>query len=391
MASLPFPRHASLCRYSYKAIDHPTTNNGSGLNMPAPYDGAAYTPLKGTTSNTTHWTMMARCRGCTQWQGSDGEIATLNATGATTFAWAYGTSAITEPANNASNFGVHAKFGTWNHDLNAAQNKNFDSWVASNVEAPVVTTTPSVSSTTTAKATTLTTSTTKPVATGKVSIPASCSGAGNPQFSSVLASGWKATKVLGGLTSPRSIVFDLLGNMLVIQNGKGISVHTMTADGCISATKTLVAANNLNHGLALSQDGKTLYASTSTTVYSWPYTASSQTVGTRGTVITGMYNGGSHTSRTLLFAPHKPNLLIVSHGSNANLDMAAANKATARAIIKVFDLSKAPSAGYNYVSQGYNAGYGLRNEIGIVFDGNNMYVTYFSKQIQTNETQALGS
>ncbi|EHK97141.1 hypothetical protein M7I_7153 [Glarea lozoyensis 74030] len=146
----------------------------------------------------------------------------------------------------------------------------------------------------------------------------------------------------------------------------------MTAEGCISATKTLVAANNLNHGIALSIDGKTLYASTSTTVYSWPYTASSQTVGTRGTVVTGMYNGGSHTSRTLLIAPHQPNLLVVSHGSNANFDTAAGNKATARAIVKVFDLSKAPSAGYNYVSQGYNAGYGLRNEVGIVFDGNNM-------------------
>jgi hypothetical protein len=349
---------------------------GSGLNMPAGYDGAEYTLLKGTTSNATHWTMVARCRGCTQWQGSDGEIATLNATGATTFAFAQGTSAIPEPANNASDFSVHAKFGTWNHDLNAARNLNFDNWVANNIEAPVVVTTSSKVSST-IKPTTLTTSTTKPVATGgKVSIPSSCAGAGNPQFSSVLASGWKATKVLGGLTSPRSIVFDSLGNMLVIQNGKGITVHTMTADGCISATKTLVAANNLNHGLALSIDGKTLYASTSTTVYSWPYTASSQSVGTRGTVVTGMYNGGSHTSRTLLIAPHKPNLLVVSHGSNANFDTAAGNKATARAIIKVFDLSTAPSAGYNYVSQGYNAGYGLRNEVGITFDGNNMSVLY---------------
>jgi glucose/arabinose dehydrogenase len=178
--------------------------------------------------------------------------------------------------------------------------------------------------------------------------------------------------------------------MLVIQNGKGITVHTMTADGCISATKTLVAANNLNHGIVLSLDGKTLYASTSTTVYSWPYTASSQTVGTRGTVVTGMYNGGSHTSRTLLIAPHQPNLLIVSHGSNANFDTAAGNKATARAIIKVFDLSTAPSAGYNYVSQGYNAGYGLRNEVGIVFDGNNMYVSHFPELVESNKAVGFG-
>jgi glucose/arabinose dehydrogenase len=85
-----------------------------------------------------------------------------------------------------------------------------------------------------------------------------------------------------------------------------------------------------------------------------------------------MVNGGSHLTRTLAIAPHKPNLLVVSHGSNANIDTAAADKKTGRAIIKVFDLSSIPSGGYNYVSGGYNAGYGIRNEVGITFDNNNL-------------------
>jgi hypothetical protein len=37
-------------------------------------------------------------------------------------------------------------------------------------------------------------------------------------------------------------------------------------------------------------------------------------------------------------------------------------------------LSKIPSGGYNYVSGGYTAGYGQRNEVGMCFDKNNMSV-----------------
>jgi len=85
-----------------------------------------------------------------------------------------------------------------------------------------------------------------------------------------------------------------------------------------------------------------------------------------------MYNGGSHLTRTLAIAPHAPNLLVVSHGSNANIDTATSNASTGRAIIKVFDLSKIPSGGYNYVSGGYTAGYGQRNEVGMCWDANNM-------------------
>lgn len=244
--------------------------------------------MKGTTSNSTHWTMVARCRGCTSYQNSEAEQTTLNGQGTVEFAWAQGTSGVQTPASNTSAFGVHDLIGKWQHDLNAARSPDFESWVAANLleTAPPVTTTP----TTTSTSTTLTT-TAKPTSTGKV--PASCPGAGNPKFQSVLASGWKATKILGGLTSPRSIVFDTAGNMLVIQNGKGISLHVMSADGCITSTKMLVSQNNLNHGISLSVDGKTLYASSSTTVYAWPYTVASTSVGARTNVITGMYNGGT--------------------------------------------------------------------------------------------------
>ncbi|KAG9236982.1 hypothetical protein BJ875DRAFT_502985 [Amylocarpus encephaloides] len=340
-----------------------------GLGLPQGYDGAEHFPMKGTMSNATHWTQTSLCKGCTQYQGGDGEIATLNSTGVVQFAWAEGTNPVSEPANNASSFSPHQNIGTWQHDLNAARSPKFESWVANNLLGPAATAAPT-SATAASTMKTSTVATAKPIVTAAV--PASCPNGGTPKFRSNLAAGWKATKVLGGLTSPRSIVFDTLGNMLVVQNGRGVSVHTMSADGCITSTKMLISANYLNHGLALSIDGKTIYASGSTAAYAYPYTASSQSVGARTTVVTGMYYGGSHTSRTLLIGAHAPNLLVVSHGSNANFDYAAGNPKTARAIVKVFDLDKTPNGGHNFVSGGWNAGYGLRNEVGITFDDNNM-------------------
>lgn len=337
--------------------------------MPLPYDGSEHILLKGTKTNSTHYTVNALCKGCTGWINVDEARQVLNGTGTTQFAWAYGASAVQDPARNDSAFNVHAEHGKWMHDLNAARIDNFDSLVQSNLlTAPVASSTP-VPAPTTIATSIKPSSTAKPA---KAAIPASCSGAGNPQFQGNLASGWKATKIAGGLTSPRSIQFDTAGNMLVVQAGKGISYHVVGADGCITSTKMLVSQTNLNHGIALTPDGKTLYASSMTQAFAWPYDATAGTVGTRTVVVTGMTNGGSHLTRTLAIPPHKPNLLVVSHGSNSNIDQTTNDPKTGRAIIKVFDLSTVPSGGYNYVSGGYNAGYGQRNEVGICFDANNM-------------------
>jgi glucose/arabinose dehydrogenase len=341
--------------------------------LPGGYDSAEHFLLKGTKANSTHWTVNALCRGCTGWQSNEDERYSLNGTGTTTFAWAYGTSAVQDPARNDTAFNVHTATGKWTHDLNAARIDDFDSLVKTNMltAPPVVTSAPGTSPTTIVTSFT----SAKPSSTTaaiQATIPASCSGAGSPAFAGKLATGWKATKILGGLTSPRSIQFDTAGNMLVVQSGKGITYHVMGADGCITSSKTLVSLNSLNHGIAMSPDGKTIYASSMTQAYSWPYDATAGTVGTRTTIITGMVNGGSHLTRTLIIRADQPNLLVVSHGSNANIDTGAAQASTGRAIIKVFDLTQIPSGGYKYASGGYTAGYGQRNEVGMCFDNNNM-------------------
>ncbi|KAH9216469.1 hypothetical protein DL95DRAFT_496648 [Leptodontidium sp. 2 PMI_412] len=157
-----------------------------------------------------------------------------------------------------------------------------------------------------------------------------------------------------------------------VQNGVGISQHILAANGCVESSRVLITQTNLNHGIYLSPNGTTLYASSPTTVWSWMYDPASGNIsGSPSVLVTGMVNSG-HITRTLIVPPHAPNLLLVSHGSNGNVDAAAVNPATARAVVKVFDLSALPRGGYNYVTQGYLMGYGLRNEVALAFDGNNM-------------------
>lgn len=176
-------------------------------------------------------------------------------------------------------------------------------------------------------------------------------------------------KIAGGLKQVRTVVWDTEGNMLVLQNTRGASVHTFGADGCINSTTMLISGGGLNHGLALSPDGKTLYASSETTVYSWAYDAATRKTSNQKTIVRGM-STGVHSSRTLMVVSRQPNMLLVQVGSNSNFDMASAQKGTGRAIIKIFDVSKVPSTGYNYNTEGETFAYGLRNEIGFVEDPN---------------------
>ncbi|KAF7539517.1 hypothetical protein G7054_g2044 [Neopestalotiopsis clavispora] len=183
------------------------------------------------------------------------------------------------------------------------------------------------------------------------------------------ASGWSVVKVAGNLKQVRTIVFDPLGNMLVSEATKGISVHTWGTNGCINSSSTLISLTSLNHGLSLTPDGNTLYASSETTVYSWTYNPATRAVSNQKTVVKGM-DTGIHSTRNVLVVPSQPNMVLVQVGSNQNMDTASANKATGRAIIKIFDMSKAPSAGYTYKTDGEVFAYGLRNEIGFTTDPN---------------------
>lgn len=199
--------------------------------------------------------------------------------------------------------------------------------------------------------------------------PTSCSGVEAPRYPYTVDAGWEVTKIASGLRQPRTIIFDPLGHMLVLQATMGISVHTFGADGCINSTKTLFQSSGLNHGLSLTPDGKTLYASSQTTAWSWTYDAAAMTVTGQKTVVSGI-GQGIHSTRTILVSPKNPNLILVSVGAASNWDNPTIDPSVGRAIVKVFDMSKAPANGYSYNSQGTVLGYGLRNEVALAFDPN---------------------
>ncbi|KAH9883688.1 soluble quino protein glucose dehydrogenase [Xylariomycetidae sp. FL2044] len=198
-------------------------------------------------------------------------------------------------------------------------------------------------------------------------IPASCAGVSAIRYPYTVSEGWSVVKMAGGLTGVRTVAWDPLGNLLVAQARKGISVHTFGPDGCINSTAMLASSSALNHGLALTPDGKTLYASGERAVYSWAYDAAARTATGQKTVVTGM-DPGIHATRNVMVVASRPDLVLVQVGSNANLDMASAQPAAGRAIIKIFDAAAAPAAGYDYKTAGEVFAYGLRNEIGFVQD-----------------------
>jgi glucose/arabinose dehydrogenase len=192
-----------------------------------------------------------------------------------------------------------------------------------------------------------------------------------PRFPIQAADGWKVVKLAQGLTTPRDIVVDKKNNLLVIENGKGLSVHTFGPDGCIASSKLIINNGQLNHGLDMAPDGETIYVSSQTTVWRYKYDDETQTVSDATVVIKNMWSGG-HPTRALTVPPKTPNLLVVQLGSNANFDMQAILPETARALVKVFDVGGAPAGGWDYIKEGSNLGYGLRNEVALVPDGNNM-------------------
>jgi glucose/arabinose dehydrogenase len=203
----------------------------------------------------------------------------------------------------------------------------------------------------------------------------------------IVGDGWQATLIAQDLTSPRSILFDSNGALLVVESGAGVAHLALTdgGGGCITvASKTMLIKSpdvsplpstlrsltnfrQLNHGIALSKDGKTLYASSSNDVFAWTYDASGPFVGTANqSVVTGMTND-DHTTRTLLMSNKQDGMLLVSRGSNSNIDIEAESIETGHSQIKAFNMNNVTSTTkpYEFVTEGRLLGWGLRNSVGV--------------------------
>ncbi|KAH7310054.1 soluble quino protein glucose/sorbosone dehydrogenase [Rhexocercosporidium sp. MPI-PUGE-AT-0058] len=198
-----------------------------------------------------------------------------------------------------------------------------------------------------------------------------CANISPAQGAPVAAPGVQTRVVINGLKSPRGMVFDTAGNLLVVeQGGGGIRYIKLTDNGginvCVASSKTLIADNTLNHGIDLSADGKTLFASSLTSVYSYPYDAVAGTVGTRKTIVQNMRNGG-HSTRTLWVSKFNPNMLLVSRGSDGNIDAPTSEITSGRSQIRAFSISGTSTAAVDYTA-GEVIAWGLRNSVGMSED-----------------------
>ncbi|KAL8780705.1 MAG: hypothetical protein Q9213_006351 [Squamulea squamosa] len=185
-----------------------------------------------------------------------------------------------------------------------------------------------------------------------------------------VASGYQVALVATGLTKPRSIAFDTVGNLLVVESGTGISNLALQDDGgpClgVKGRKVVIQNSGLNHGLALSQDGRTLYASTPEAAYSWSYDPAQSTVSeTNRTLITNM-NTEDHTTRTLMLSRKASDTLVVSRGSTSNIDLETVRISSGHSQLKAFDIKDVGNTGYDFNEDGILLGWGLRNSVGVV-------------------------
>jgi len=209
------------------------------------------------------------------------------------------------------------------------------------------------------------------------------------RFQPKLGSGYKSSVIATGLRSPRHIVVDSAGNLLVAEGGSGsvrrlvlkdngdsVCVESNTAltnDRSVSPEETYQGPSHsarsnerqTNHGISLSADGKTLFTSSLSSVTAYAYDAAAGTVGTGKAIITGMSNSGTHPTRAILVSKSSPDTILVARGSNGNIDTATTSLSTARSVIKTFSLSKVMSSPTDFASGGETLGWGLRNIVGM--------------------------
>lgn len=131
---------------------------------------------------------------------------------------------------------------------------------------------------------------------------------------------------------------------------------------------TQCAQTQLNHGLSISSDGETIYASNSESVFSWPYSNITGLVTANATtLVSGMkLDDGDSGTRTVLVSQVVPGMIVVSKGSNGSLDEAR-NMSSGFGQVKAFNLTALSSASkpYDFSSSGTLLGWGLYNAVGL--------------------------
>ncbi|KFA60619.1 hypothetical protein S40285_07941 [Stachybotrys chlorohalonatus IBT 40285] len=355
-----------IITWPYEETTVATSRVAYSYTLPSENENAPLRVLDGSYVNATHWVSTLHCTGCSSWADIIPEPPnSLDPTAPNYFGFVHSTVPVDTPEDPGTTFGIHDVSLINGVDFSLAQSEEFEEWAGGDGGEE-----PAPTATSAAPSTTFATVTQTPSAPAQVPIPSSC----NLQsiFPLRAASGWGFLKLAGGLRAPRGMAVDTNGNLLIIQVGLGLTAHTIGTNGCISGARTLISRPQLTHGVALTPDGRTLYVSSATTVWRYNYNPATQAVSGESVVVRNMYPS-SHTTRTLVVPPATPNILVVSLGSNGNLDGPAVRKEAGRAIVKSFDMgTSVPGGGWDYNTQGRYLGYGLRNEVALAVDPNNM-------------------
>ncbi|TQS31811.1 hypothetical protein Golomagni_07898, partial [Golovinomyces magnicellulatus] len=200
-----------------------------------------------------------------------------------------------------------------------------------------------------------------------------------PPSKPVTAPGVQYKVLLNGLSRPRGIIVDPKGNLLLVEaKDKGLKRVVLNdatgMDVCVDSSDTIIPDTTLNHGIALSHDGKTLFASSKSNVYAYTYDAETGTVGPAKDLINGM-DQTDHVTRTLLIPQHNPDLLLVSRGSNDNVDKETAEIESGRSQLRIFKIADllASTEPVDYTA-GEVLGWGLRNSVGVAEDPTNGHI-----------------
>jgi len=188
-----------------------------------------------------------------------------------------------------------------------------------------------------------------------------------------VASGYAARLIATGLTSPRGIKFDTQGNLLVVEEGVGITALRLEdgSGSCVGVASqdTVISDESLNHGIELSPDGNTLYASSSNELYSWNYSPQERRATSNATILVENMEGTDHTSRTLLLSQAAPGMIVVNRGSFENFDLEAKDIESGHGQVKAFNISDVSSP-LDFNDDGILLGWGLRNDVGIAEEPN---------------------
>ncbi|KAI5839954.1 hypothetical protein DFP73DRAFT_454990, partial [Morchella snyderi] len=185
-----------------------------------------------------------------------------------------------------------------------------------------------------------------------------------------VAAGYTLQLVDKSIVTPRHIAFDDRGNLIVAGDRSGIVALVLEEGegGCVRVARKAVVAEpggrDLYHGVAVSADGRTIFASSTTTVYAFPYNSTTLSTLPPTTLITNLTNPG-HITRTLYTPPTHPHTLLVSRGSASNFDPGSGDITTGRSQLKAFSTL---AANQDFTASGTLLGWGLRNSVGVAQD-----------------------